>query len=151
MKSALPLYIQVLAPLHIYSCYSQTKATQVLVVLRTADFFPRNWTIKVRFCMLNLQKVGFETHPCRGYDTSKAVCQDQTQVGSCSSSDLKFYGIRNVEMKKNKYKGQYYIHLRMGSPVIPKPFWTQQHSSVSHHRLFWCHIQCPMTHFSFWH
>lgn len=53
--------------------------------------------------MLNLQKMGFKTHLylCRGYKTSN-VCQDQTQLGSCPSSDFKFCGITNVEIKKNQ-------------------------------------------------
>lgn len=52
--------------------------------------------------MLNLQKMGFETSPLRLQNIKNGVCKDQTPVRSCPSSDLKFYGIRNVEMKKIK-------------------------------------------------
>lgn len=101
---------------------SQNKATQVLLVLRTMDFVPKNWTIKVRFCMLNLQKMGFETHLCRGYKTSNADCQDQTQVGSCPSSDFKPYGIRNAEMKKEIYKGSVLYSSKDGISCGSKTF-----------------------------
>lgn len=89
----------------------------------------------------------------RGYKTSNAVCQDQ--VGSCPSSDFKFCDITNAEIKIN-IRGQYCIYLSMGSPVVPKPFQTQQHSSVTSKPALMPHsvelrekTQCLMTYFSF--
>lgn len=53
---------------------------------------------------------GVRKHISTGDKTSDAVCQDQTQMGYCPSSDFKFYSIRNIRNKRTNYKGYYYYY-----------------------------------------